>query len=202
MLNNEITIFDDFLDLEQFNVLQEQIMSMQFPWFYNKHVSMLPEHNNIQDPLAKETDGFHHVFYDKSDNAKSFTFSILNNLFIALEQKLNISTKDMLRIIASMKTPKINFTEQNYNLPHIDYNFPHKSLIYYINDSDGDTRIFNEKFVLTHNGSGIGFRDKFHIRERVTPKSNRLLLIDGLIYHTASNPIEAERRVIININCL
>ncbi len=202
MLEKEITIIDNFLDNNQFYVLQEQVMSMQFPWFYNKHVSLAPEDNNIQDPLAKETDGFHHIFYDKNPYAKSFTFTYLDSFFNALEQKLGIPTKDILRVRASMKTPKINFTEQNYNLPHVDYFFPHKSLIYYINDSDGDTRIFHEKFTKTNDGNGIGFSDKFHTKQRITPKSNRLLLIDGHIYHTASNPIETERRVIININCL
>ena len=34
----------------------------------------------------------------------------------------------------------------------------------------------------------------------VDPKANRLLIINGLQYHTASNPINAKRRVIFNVN--
>ena len=54
--------------------------------------------------------------------------------------------------------------------------------------------MFNEKF------TGFPEPDKFTVKDRITPKPNRLLVFDGLDYHTASNPINSDTRFIININ--
>ena len=91
--------------------------------------------------------------------------------------------------------PKVGFSKDNYNLPHVDYYFPHTTIIYYLNDSDGDTRMFQEFY----SDSGIE-RSDFIVKELVKPKANRLLIFDGLQYHTASNPFDFSRRVVININ--
>ena len=37
---------------------------------------------------------------------------------------------------------------------------------------------------------------------RIAPKKNRFVLFDGLYYHTSTNPIENENRVVINMNFL
>jgi hypothetical protein len=75
-------------------------------------------------------------------------------------------------------------------------------MIYYLNDSDGDTRIFDQEFEATTNNFGIGHHDTFTTKHQITPKANRLLWFNGFRYHTASNPINSNRRVILNINLL
>ena len=135
-------IVDDVLSPVDFNNLQNLVLSTEFPWYWQSHVS-LPPWCVITDPRAIETFGWNH---------------------------------------------------QVYNLPHIDYNFPHKTVIFYLNDSDGPTWIFNEKF------NGPEEPTKFTVGEKVDPKENRMILLDGLQYHTASNPINSDRRVILNVN--
>jgi hypothetical protein len=85
-------------------------------------------------------------------------------------------------------------------MPHVDYFYPHESFIFYLNDSDGDTRVFNEWCTFTRTMPLA--LDSFTTQTRVTPKANRLVWINGLQYHTASNPIESTKRVIINLNLL
>ena len=68
------------------------------------------------------------------------------------------------------------------------------SVIYYLNKSDGDTWMFNETF------KSLPEPDEFTVKDRITPKPNRLLVFNGLDYHTASNPINSTTRFIININ--
>jgi hypothetical protein len=137
--------------------------------------------------------------YDKDWKVTSFAHEYFDIFFDELERQLGFTRDHIIRSRASMKSPKIGFTTDNYNLPHVDYMVPHESLIFYINDTDGDTRIFNERYTPTGKDTGIKF-DTFTTQTRVTPKANRLVWIDGLQYHTASNPIECGRRVIININ--
>ena len=66
--------------------------------------------------------------------------------------------------------------------------------LYYVNESDGDTWMFNEEF------KQFPEPDVFTVKQRISPKPNRLIIFDGLCYHTASNPINSDSRVIININ--
>ena len=57
------------------------------------------------------------------------------------------------------------------------------SLIYYINDSDGDTIFFNKDLKET---------------KRVKPKKNTAVLFDSNILHCGCNPIKSMRRAVIN----
>jgi hypothetical protein len=200
-MDNKIRVIDNFLPDLEFAKLQEYILSVNFPWFYCEHVSLPPAENFITDPLAVETDGFHHIFYDKEYNVESFATEYLNNFYKRLEEQLGFTKNNFIRIRSSMKSPKLGFTSENYNLPHIDYFFPHETLIYYLNDSDGDTRIFDQEFDQTKNNWDEE-PEKFTTKCRISPKANRLLWIDGFRYHTASNPIQSKRRIIININLL
>ena len=197
----EFEVIDNFLPLNQFERLQDSILSAEFPWFYIEHVSLDPIDDNIVDDYAVETDGYAHLFHEKERNLTAVTYRILDDFNNQLENRLGITREDILRSRASIKHPKIGYTKENYNLPHVDYFTPHLSLIYYVNDSDGATRIFNEKFTPTPKGSSLGISyDTFTVKDTVEPKANRLLIINGLQYHTASNPIEYKRRVILNIN--
>lgn len=190
-------IFDNFLPDHQFRALQTEIMHHQFPWFYIDRVSIPDEDGKlIDDPLAIETDGMFHVLYDREFNTESFANEILQTLYQQITTKLGFTENQLIRSRLSMKFPKLGFTEKNYNLPHVDYYYPHATIIYYINDSDGDTRIFNEEFKSDHSHPTT----KFTTKQCITPKANRLIWFNGFQFHTASNPLTTTRRVILNIN--
>ena len=71
------------------------------------------------------------------------------------------------------------------NKPHIDMKEKHKVILFYLNDSDGDTY----------------FYDKDHnIIDSVSPKENRAVLFDGSILHSSSKPTKSARRIVLNIN--
>jgi hypothetical protein len=191
-------IIDNFLDDKNFLLLKTHLESMDFPWFYIPTVS-LPPGAVISDPLARETFGYNHIAYDSETENKSFFFPSLTNILIAFEDTFQQKIKKLLRARLSVKHPKVGFTRNNYNLPHVDYFFPHSTLIYYINDSDGDTIIFDEVF----DENAKGEPTEFSIKTRVTPKANRMLYLkNGYQYHTASNPISTDRRIILNINLI
>ena len=69
--------------------------------------------------------------------------------------------------------------------PHTDFSIPHKVILFYLNDSDGDTYFYDNKNKIINS---------------VTPKENRAILFDGLIPHSSSKPIETARRIVLNIN--
>ena len=86
---------------------------------------------------------------------------------------------------------KSDMPDDKYNTPHIDVpdaNF--KSLLYYVNDSDGDTFVFNETF---HD------RKDLTIRKRVSPKKGRAVVIDSNTWHASSNPRNHANRIVLNL---
>ena len=115
--------------------------------------------NNIKNKEAVETDGYAHLFYDRDEKLEAYTNSAMVNFNLHIERHLGITAQDIIRSRASVKHPKLGYTVENYNLPHVDYFTPHLSLIYYINDSDGATRVFNEKFTPVPSGNNLGINE-------------------------------------------
>jgi len=83
--------------------------------------------------------------------------------------------------------------------PHVDFPYiKHNSAIFYINDSDGDTILYNEE-------CPVGSKEQLTLDDlteckRITPKANRLLLFEGNYWHTGESPVDHARRVIFNMN--
>jgi len=78
---------------------------------------------------------------------------------------------------------------------HIDTNTPHYASIYYVNDSDGETIIYNQEF-----DGDFEAPSDLTIMTKVEPKANRLLIFDGKYFHTGSSPSKHKNRIIINSN--
>jgi hypothetical protein len=67
--------------------------------------------------------------------------------------------------------------------------------LYYVNDSDGDTFLFNR----TKKDGPIPKDSELEILKRVSPKKGRVVLFDGSRYHSSSGPSK-DVRCIINFN--
>ena len=69
---------------------------------------------------------------------------------------------------------------------HVDDSFMKDnffSMIYYINDSDGDTVVYKDKKL-------IG----------VKPEAGKVLMFDGKLHHASSSPVKNKLRKVVNIN--
>jgi len=64
--------------------------------------------------------------------------------------------------------------------------------VYYCNDSDGDTFLFNEFF---EQGT---LPSRLTLAQRVTPRKNRAVIFESNRYHASSNPRKSSERIIIN----
>jgi hypothetical protein len=85
---------------------------------------------------------------------------------------------------------------------HIDRYEPHISMIYYINDSDGDTKFYK----LTH-GNIIDCMkyiqnheyNRFNQIKSVSPKKGKVVVFNGLVPHQSTYP-KTGNRYVINFN--
>ena len=195
-------IFDNFLDQQNFDELSNAVLGENFPWFFKNYASADPRLNIPNNSnLAIETWALDHSVYEREQGIESFTFDLFDEFFKKVENSFGFGFDRLIRARLSAKFPKLEFTSDNYNLPHVDYMFPHETLIFYLNDTDGDTRIFDQWGVYpVKNDFRENWPSEFTTQARVSPKANRLLWINGLQYHTASNPIHGDKRVILNIN--
>ena len=89
----------------------------------------------------------------------------------------------LLRAKSFMQLPLIREEKYLHNNRHVDFDTPHIACVYYVNDSDGDTFIY----------------DNESKSQRISPKKNRAVVFDGSLYHASSLPTK-NKRVIINID--
>lgn len=94
----------------------------------------------------------------------------------------------MARIKANLTYPLRDAPIGSYRTPHLDYKDNSKEIItaiYYVNDSDGDTLLFDNDMNITH---------------RFTPKKNSMLWFDHQTIHATENQIVSPTRCVINFN--
>ena len=206
-------VIDNFFPEDKFKDLQELILGPAMPWYYIPNISV-PDWLKVEDPLAVETDALQCLMFDRPRNYISEEYGVLEEYFYNMMIKLGYPQENLLRVRAAMKWPKIGVGAETYNIPHIDSPAAHKTAILYLNDSDGDTRLFHQiqkpinctplskdstEEEKTNYASNFT-RSGFTVEHSIPPKANRLLIFDGMQYHTAGHPVNSNRRVILNIN--
>jgi hypothetical protein len=176
-----LKVYDGVLTKDEANFVENFLVNPEFPWFFQpKSVSYSSEY--ADDDRYREISFFSHILH-KDYKERS------NNCFLvtkALEQFTKVTGIKVGEIIRSQAnlTHPIN-GPQVASVPHIDdFVRNHNVLIYYANDSDGETIIYE-------NGE---------IAARVPPKKNRFVIFDGSTFHSGMLPVKNATRLILNVN--
>ena len=129
-----------------------------------------------------------------------FSFNIFNeygwndNNITKLVAPVVYQVQDVIEGTTGVARCRLDMTvatsEKVRHQPHQDLDYPNTTAIYYVNDSDGDTLVYNEKELV----------DEFTIMESVAPKKNRLIIFDGTHFHTGHSPMKNPNRILINMN--
>jgi hypothetical protein len=183
-------IDNDFLNKKEQEEIYNVISSVDVPWYLFKKTSQQTENNYsiLKDDKTKENHQFSHILRGDNEIFSYLYDYVHNNVFIKFLEKHNIKCNRVLRA-------KLNFVssaqEDGYQSPHVDVTYPHKVFLYYVNDSDGDTIMFNEKY--------DGTNKSLTIMDKVSPEMGKAILFDGLTYHSPSTPKKFPYRIVINI---
>jgi hypothetical protein len=177
----------------------ENMCKQEVPWYLEGDMSGVnrknPDNKKYNAPGADYEGpqyGFGHWALHPNGERSSF-FERVYPLVYSLEEKAQISIERIARIRLALTT---SVGKEVQHLPHVDYFLPHKVLLYYVNDSDGDTFMFNEMYSPENHNS----LSNFTLKQRVTPKKNRAIIFDGLTYHNSSKPVKNTARYVINID--
>lgn len=115
-------------------------------------------------------------------------FFLLPLQLACLQRNLLFSLNKILRAKVNVKLRQNSNKNTLINPPHKDnINYPHLIGIYYVNDSDGDTIIYDS------NDEPI---------KNISPKKGRFLFMNGNRLHSASHPTKTDKRMVINYNLM
>jgi hypothetical protein len=186
-----VKVFDDLIPSEVINRIEDLLLSPNFPWYFNSSVVDKAFSNNsyMDDDKSVDACQFTHILYSNYGGIQSQFYNIITPFIDLLGKRVGEDLKgSLVRAKANLLT-RHNYSDDHYNIPHVDLaGFKSKSLLYYVNSSDGDTFIFNES-----EGANT-----LTVKERVTPLKGRCLYFDSSLYHASSCPKIFNTRAVIN----
>ena len=198
-------VIENFLPLEYQDKVSDMLNDDYFPWYYtssiyNKKLEV-PEFENIT-----YSPGLYHTVKDgeKGVNSNSNVVDRITPILDYFEKHENVSIEEVLRIRIRRTLQYPGHDETKYNVPHVDLHGidNYKTLIYYPEDSDGDTILFESKKRFdTENHVDIVENIKGEIG-RFAPKKGRAIYFKGETIHAGNNPINYPVRTVINFDFL
>jgi hypothetical protein len=177
----------NFLPLDEFNGTFGTIRNnTAFPWFYSKNTAYDDTREN-EDTINLWDFSFSNNLYIDG-KPESFVGERSVDLLKKICQHFNLKLKEVIRIRAGLitRTP----TPITHN-PHVDYTFPHCTALFYLSTCNGFTTLYNQKWpndtVLTE-------------MTTVMTEENKVIVFDGLQYHSSTSQTDTKQRIVINFN--
>tara|TARA_B100000795_G_C22804801_1_gene444160 strand:- start:4939 stop:5520 length:582 start_codon:yes stop_codon:yes gene_type:complete len=183
MANEKITHIENFLPTDiQDNIENLMADSSVFSWFLFPRTAV----DFVDSDNVIETSQLVHQFLKDGEQNSDYlkdTFSVAEYL----QKKINIKIDDWDRIKGNCLFPYHNYTKDNHHPIHQDISKEdnYYTFLYYVNDSDGDTRFFDEN----------------NLEESIfkcTPKKGTGVLFPSKTWHSSSNPMHSDYRMVIN----
>ena len=169
----KVQIFNNFLDKEVFLEIKKFIMSPRCQWRYVNYIAHKDGRDNDNDGYFVHSfkDCHPQTFVDRYPESPHFP------LIVKILDK--IKYQNILRIRSSL------YPRRDVQKPdpfHIDYDFPHKVCIFYVNTNNG--------YTMFENG------------EKIPSVENQLATFDGNEKHCSVVQTDTSARYIVNINIL
>lgn len=172
---NKIHVVDDIINLKKQEEIKNNLLGNDFNWHYINDIS----HN---DGVQKRPAFSHYFVLDEEVNS-DFNY-LTNDIIVNSCKTVDIDCNKVIESRTFLQLPlHDNITKGDLvDTPHIDRETEHTVILYYVQTADGDTIIYDN--------------DKEH---KITPKQGRVVIFNGSLKHTATQPIDGSR-CIININ--
>jgi hypothetical protein len=177
---------ENIIDSDHLTMLCKHMTSLDFPWFLLPNTGVYEQPDSVYDRVDKKF-SFAHTLVNNGDinSNEIWKFDkLLHTLYKVFDIKHEVSYIFRIRI------GHITYVGDNSveHAPHIDLVEPHRTLLFYFNDSSGVTRFYSKD------------KTDNKISLEVTPKANTAYDFDGLIYHSSSTPTTNNHRFVLNIN--
>ena len=187
-------IVDDFLPSLLFKYYSDHVSHLNFPWFYTNNIST-GNKSFLPDVPILNNFGFSSPAFADIDNPPAAdgeaTIFLFYPLLLMVQEECDGT--EILRARFDMTT---HTHSPHEHTAHVDTRIPNWACILYLNETDGDTVLYNEKGENGKVPKGIDLT----IKKVISPKPNRLLIFDGDLIHTGYSPVEYSNRILLNMN--
>lgn len=167
---------EQVFNTEYAQTIEDEMFSKDFPWYYFPDV----DYNNINSD--KNNFGFVHTFLNSKNKTLSQWSELVMPLPAILAENIGVKLFDISSIRAVMLT-SVGCDYQHMRHTDVRTHENTYTAIYYVNDSDGYTSVYNEEEV-----------------SKFMPKKNSAIIFDSKMEHHASKPITNPARMVINCN--
>ena len=187
--DSNVSLIENCIGEKEQNILESYVSNSKFPWgFYEGTIlkSDIEYTNSCIIEKGINPPQFSH-FVSVNNNPNIVFFQSIFN-FIATHYNTNIH---ILKCKFNLLTKR---EDGQHHYPHTDiddFNEEIKSAIYYVNNSDGDTYLFDQFAPKTN--------DDATIHKTFTPKKGSILMFDSRRFHSSSSPLNTEKRIVLNI---
>lgn len=176
-----------------------------FPWFLLHRIGH-PDHFGVGttpeylDPNITDDVGFFHMAFD--GNVTSPHFDFFRSILEFFTEKTGIRVRSLLRVRLRYTHKGQGHTDTKYAAPHVDFNtgHPYSTLVYYVDDSDGDTVIFDKIFNPQEEIYNPIIAEPLVELARITPKKGTALFFNGHRFHAGNFPVNYSSRIVINFD--
>lgn len=171
-----------FVDADSQNKIYQAITNPSFLWTYDEDVTAA-----LMNSPAASTPTFNHLIFDQNRESNPY-YEFVDQLIAEIEKQFKLSITDMLDIRAEFllntKYP-IPSLPYKHNTPHKDYDTDHFVVVYYVNETDGETVVFNETAVA----------EKYYPMHRCMPEKGKALLFSGVNFYADTCPKVHTKRI-------
>lgn len=195
---SKIYEIEDVISKEYQDEIEKISCYTNFPWYFNPNIVKNTDEFKQYD---SNVSGFFHLLYhhrDKEQNLLSPWFEKIQPLLHEIQNKIITDFNILYRARFNLIQRNLKFKEE-YHLPHIDLWQDHLVCIYYVNDCEGDTIVFDQYNKEWDPGHQKSLNNNFTIQKRIKPKKGKVVIFPGYYYHTSTYP-QNSHRAVININ--
>jgi len=162
---------------------------------YNSTVGKDYDPEFTEDDRVVDTPSGVYFFYSDNKNWKhepnQFLIRYGKKIAEQVAKDLNLKIKQYIRMKVNVLFNDCNVKQGQFNAPHKDTKNPNTiSLIYYVDDCDGDTVVFTD---FNKDAKTLGEPKRF------PPVCGNVLALESMMYHASSNPTNYNRRFVINV---
>lgn len=200
---DDIKVIDNLLPTSYQDAIEQLVFSSEFDWHY---VNDVTDVTHINNGTYKSMDGFSHVFHGQKNTSKYYDFIKPVLLHAASQLNLPFNLDQVWRARVGLMFQRRQ-DDPEYNNPHVDHVMPHWTGIYYVNDNDGPTYIFDQKVldIPFTKRTDQGILDYLNTTPMtaakiVEPKKGRFVIFNGSRFHSSSRPTLASKRAVITFN--
>lgn len=183
-------IYDDnFLTEEEIQNIENVFWREGQMWSFNNRTHGNPKANTGAVDL-----GLNDTFYFTIDIKPELIgqeHQAYLNMINKFTQKNKIKFDEIARLKLNITT---SLLLNDKMVPHVDWNKPHYVLLYYVNDSDGDTILFNESTDF------LSYTTSVTELKSITPKRGSAILWPGNYFHAGTTPMNTPKRGVVNVN--